>query len=127
VRTTVVATQRHRAFDAAIPRTHRERTRGLRGRDRLAPDEALLIERCWSVHTFGMRVPITVVFLDRSWRVIRVVRASSGRLLFCWHARHVLESHIAADVRIGDVLSLRAAPGGRATRGDRDSARPART
>ena len=65
----VVATQRQRAFDAAIPRTHRERTRGLRGRDRLAPDEALLIERCRSVHTFGMRVPITVVFLDRSWRV----------------------------------------------------------
>ena len=100
----VVATQRQRAFDAAIPRTHRERTRGLRGRDRLAPDEALLIERCRSVHTFGMLAPITVVFLDSSWRVIRVVRAPSGRVLFCRRARRVLESHIGADVRVGDHL-----------------------
>ena len=87
----------------------------------------MLFERCRSIHTFGMRVPITVVFLDRSWRVIRVVRASSGRIVCCRRARHVLECHIGADVRVGDVLSLRADPGGRATRGDRDSARPART
>ena len=58
---------------------------------------------------------------------IRVVRASPGRFLFCRRARHVLECHVGADVRVGDVLSLRAAPGGRATRGDRDIARPART
>ena len=87
----------------------------------------MLFERCRSVHTFGMRSPITVVFLDRSWHVVRVVRASPGRFLFCRRARHVLECHVGADVRVGDVLSLRAAPGGRATRGDRDSARPART
>lgn len=88
---------------------------------------AMLFERCRSVHTFGMRAPITVAFLDRSWRVIRVVRASSGRVLLCRRARHVLECHVGADVRVGDVLSLREAPGARATRGDRDSARPART
>ena len=87
----------------------------------------MLFERCRSVHTFGMRVPITVVFLDRSWRAIRVVRAPPGRFLLCLRARHVLECHVGADVRVGDVLSLRAAPGGRATRGGRDSARPART
>ena len=87
----------------------------------------MLFERCRSVHTFGMRVPITVVFLDRSWRVIRVVRASSGRILVCRRARHVLECHVGADVRVGDVLSHRASLGGRATRDDRGSARLERT
>jgi uncharacterized membrane protein (UPF0127 family) len=87
----------------------------------------MVFDRCRSVHTFGMRVPITVVFLDRSWRVVRVVRASPARLVSCRRARHVMECHIGADVRVGDVLSLRAGLGERATRGDRDSARPART
>jgi uncharacterized membrane protein (UPF0127 family) len=71
----------------------------------------MLFERCRSVHTFGMSVPITVVFLDRSWHVVRVVRAPPGRLLFCRRARHVLECHVGAVVRVGDVLSPRAAPG----------------
>jgi hypothetical protein len=57
-----------------------------------------------------MRVPITVVFLDRSWCVIRVVRAPPGRLLFCRRARHVLECHIGANVRPGEVLTPMTAP-----------------
>jgi uncharacterized protein len=86
----------------------------------------MLFERCRSVHTVGMRVAITVAFIDRSWRVVRVVRASPGRILVCLRARHVLECHIGADVRLGDDLSVQA-PDGPAIRGDRDSARPART
>ena len=69
-----------------------------------APSEALLFERCRSVHTFGMRTPITVFFLDREWRVVRVARAPSGRVLFCRRARRVIECHIGADVRVGDRL-----------------------
>ena len=93
------------AWSAERPGTRRERRRGWLGRDRIDPQDALLLERCRSVHTFGMRVPITVVFLDDSWRVIRVVRARPGRLLFCRRARRVLECHIGANVRLGDVLT----------------------
>ena len=93
------------AWSAERPRNRRERRRGWLGRHRIEPWDALLLERCRSVHTLGMRVPITVVFLDRSWRVIRVVRARPGRLLSCRRARHVLECHIGADVRVGDLLS----------------------
>ena len=64
----------------------------------------MLFERCRSVHTVGMAYPITVVFLDGSWRVLRVTRAPAGRVLFCLRARHVLECHIAAAIRVGDVL-----------------------
>ena len=92
------------AWNAERPRTHRERRRGWLGRDRVDPQDALLLERCRSVHTFGMRLPITVVFLDSSWRVIRVVRAQPGRLLFCHRARRVLECHIGAAVAVGDTL-----------------------
>ena len=69
-----------------------------------APSEALMFERCRSVHTFGMRAPITVVFLDRTWRVVRVVRAPRGRLLFCRRARRVLECHIGAAFHVGEHL-----------------------
>jgi uncharacterized membrane protein (UPF0127 family) len=86
-----------------VPATARERARGLRGR-KPDPREAMLLERCRSVHTVGLAVPITVAFLDRTWRAIRVERAPAGRILICRRARHVLECHIATDVRIGDKL-----------------------
>ncbi len=87
----------------------------------------MLFERCRSVHTIGMARPITVVFLDPSWRVLRVDRTPAGRLVFDRRARHVLECHIGSDVRAGDLLSLKVAPGEPATRDAPDSARPART
>ncbi len=60
-----------------VPSERRERTRGLRGRT-LDPDQAMLLERCRSVHTVGMSFPITVAFLDASWHVIRVDRTPAG-------------------------------------------------
>jgi len=52
-----------------IPKTLRERARGLLGRSELEPNEGLLLERSRSVHTFGMRFPIDAVLLDRDDRV----------------------------------------------------------
>ena len=40
----------------------------LLGRERAGP--GLLIPRCRSVHTFGMRFRLDVVFLDSGWKVI---------------------------------------------------------
>ena len=59
----------------------RERMRGLRGRSGLDPKEGLLLERCRSVHTFGMRFAIDVVLLDARARPIGVRRVAPGRLL----------------------------------------------
>ena len=87
----------------------------------------MLLERCRSVHTIGMAFPITVVFVDDSWRVTRVARTPAGRILYCRRARHVLECHLGSDVRPGDRLSLAAAPGGRATHDAPGIVRPART
>ena len=68
------------------------RMRGLLGRSQLGAGEGLLLKPAGSVHTFFMRFPIDVVFIDRDGNVTRVVpglrpwRAAGSR-----GARAVLE------------------------------------
>lgn len=60
---------------------------------RLPHGHALLVPHCRSVHTFGMRFRIDVVFLDDRGRVLRVDRrVPRRRLLFCRRAFAVLET-----------------------------------
>ena len=59
------------AADVEHARTVRERLRGLLGRDALAEGRALVIAPCTSIHTFFMRFPIDVAFVDRGGRVVR--------------------------------------------------------
>jgi len=60
--------------DAEIAETFRERTKGLLGRDGLAPGTGLLIRKCNCVHTLFMRFAIDATFLDRDGNVVKVVR-----------------------------------------------------
>ena len=48
------------------------RLRGLLGRDELAPEEGLLLTPESSVHTFFMRFPLDVVFLEADLTVLSV-------------------------------------------------------
>jgi uncharacterized membrane protein (UPF0127 family) len=48
------------------------RLRGLLGRDGLASGEGLLLRPASSIHTFFMRFPIDVVFLDRGLVVLGI-------------------------------------------------------
>lgn len=48
------------------------RLRGLLGRDLLEPDEGMLFSHTGSVHTYGMKFPIDVVFLDKGLTVLSV-------------------------------------------------------
>jgi uncharacterized membrane protein (UPF0127 family) len=70
-----------------IPETHLERTRGLLGRDDLDPTHALVLARCSSVHTIGMRFPIDVIACDKDWAVIDVRTLGPGRIQ--WPRRRV--------------------------------------
>ena len=88
-----------------------ERLRGLLGRTSLGPDAALLIERCGSVHTVGMRFALDLVFLDRAWRIVSVARnVRPGRLLVGGGLRAVrtLEAEAGyldfSGVQTGDML-----------------------
>ncbi|MGC8668405.1 MAG: DUF192 domain-containing protein [Chthonomonadales bacterium] len=51
------------------------RIKGLIGRTRLEPGEALWLEPCNGIHTFGMRFPLDVLTLDRTLRIVRLYRA----------------------------------------------------
>ncbi len=86
------------------------RRRGLTGRDGL--DGALLIERARSVHTFGMRFPIDVAFVDDDLVVVRTTTLVPRRVTApVWAARHVVEAEAGAfahwGLRVGDALEVR--------------------
>lgn len=71
----------------------RERLRGLAFRDLGAVDAPLLIERCRSVHTFGMRFALDLVWLDSTGAVVRIDRdVAPRRLRSCVRARGVVET-----------------------------------
>jgi uncharacterized protein len=97
-----------------VPETRKERMRGLRGHPPPGPRQAMLFPRCRSVQTFGMRAPISVVFLDLSMRVIEVRRGRPGTVIWARSrlARHALECDVGSAIRSGDRLT----PAGRAER-----------
>jgi uncharacterized protein len=66
---------------------------GLAFRRRPPDGWALLFPRCRSVHTFGMRFPIDVVFLDADGRVVRIAGAvPPGRVVVCRGAAAAVEA-----------------------------------
>jgi uncharacterized membrane protein (UPF0127 family) len=101
------------AEEAEVAETSASRRRGLLGRDRLFEGGGLLIIPCRQVHTFGMRFPIDVVFVDEALRVVRLVkRLRPGRLSpFVLRARTALElpegTIERTGTRSGDSLDIR--------------------
>lgn len=76
----------------AIAKGPRARLLGLARLDRDEAGAGLLIPRCSSVHTFGMRFALDLVFLDRNGRPLALRRAvPPRRLAFDRRAAAVLE------------------------------------
>jgi uncharacterized membrane protein (UPF0127 family) len=68
------------------------RLTGLIGRRDLPAGAALHLPRCRSVHTFGMRFALDLVWLDHAGAVVRVDRGvPPRRVRSCRRARSVLE------------------------------------
>jgi hypothetical protein len=79
---------------------------GFLNRKILAQGEGLLLDRCYGIHTIGMRFPIDVLFLDKELRVIRVVSALPPfRTCVVKKAVYVLE------LPVGVIQSSRTEPG----------------
>lgn len=98
-----------------VARTPLQRIRGLLGRSGLPPGQGMLIEHCWSIHTFFMKFPLDVIFVDSDWEVRRVVRdlhawrmaASPGASRVVELAAGALEG---ADLAPGDALKIEENP-----------------
>jgi uncharacterized membrane protein (UPF0127 family) len=88
-----------------------KRNTGLLGRDRLATGEGIWIRPCEAVHTFWMRFPIDLVYLDRKRRIRKLVSAlPAWRLSGCLRAHSVLElpsgTIRATQTQLGDTLEF---------------------
>ncbi len=73
--------------------TGRSRLLGLALLSRGRAGPGLLIPRCSSIHTFGMRFALDLIWLDRDRRPVRVDRAvGPNRFSLCLAARSVVEA-----------------------------------
>jgi uncharacterized membrane protein (UPF0127 family) len=87
------------------------RSKGLLGRRGLGKGAGLWIVPCESVHTFGMKFSIDLIYLDRNHR-IRKIRKSvpPWRISVCLTAHSVLELAAGAvgdgDAQPGDIVTL---------------------
>jgi uncharacterized membrane protein (UPF0127 family) len=74
----------------------RSRLLGLAFLDDLPETCTLLIPRCSAVHTFGMRFPLDIAFLDRDGQALRTIEAvPPRRFVSCRGAAAVLERRAA--------------------------------
>lgn len=97
---------------ARVASTLIDRVVGLLATPEVKPGEGLLIERTASIHMFFMRYPIDAVFVDRSFRVTRVVSDLKPWGVVWWArgARDCLELRAGAieetGTRQGDQLAV---------------------
>jgi uncharacterized membrane protein (UPF0127 family) len=79
-------------FEVPLATTRLSRLMGLALLSRERAGAGLLIPGCRSVHTFGMRFPLDLIFLDRWGHVVELHRDVPSRRLFrCRKAAAVLE------------------------------------
>ncbi|MCW2950503.1 MAG: hypothetical protein JWN41_1516 [Thermoleophilia bacterium] len=88
------------------------RMRGLLGREQLGPDEGLWITPCPSIHMWFMRFAIDAVFIDRDFRVVRVIEALQpwGMARGGRGAHSVLELSVGtiarAGITVGETVAI---------------------
>jgi len=80
------------AESADMADTSAKRRTGLLKHERLNPGDGLWIVPCESVHTFFMKFPIDLVYLDKQKKVRKVRhRVPAWRLSVCLSAHSILE------------------------------------
>lgn len=94
-----------------------DRFRGLMGRRELPMGQGLHLIPCGSIHTFFMRIPIDVLFLDADGRVVRLYEALAPWRMTrpAFKTRSVVELPIGtlrgSGTEVGDLLAFEPAPG----------------
>lgn len=86
---------------------------GLMGKSHLADDVALFFPRCNSIHTFFMRIPIDVLFVNKAGVVVEILESLKPwkMLLPRGKAKHVIEMRALLSqkcgIQVGDRLQMR--------------------
>ena len=92
------------AQGADVADTSAKRRTGLLKHERLEPGEGLWIVPCESVHTFFMKFPIDLVYLDKRKKVKKVRHAvPAWRMSACLTAHSILELPAGTAAETGTV------------------------
>jgi len=94
------------ATSLEVADTGPKRNRGLLGREGLTPGGGLWISPCESVHTFFMKFPIDLVYLDRKHRVRKVRQAVPP-----WRLSACLTAHSILELPAGTIRETQTEPG----------------
>ena len=96
---------------AEVAGSNAKRSKGLLGRTGLARGEGMWIVPCEAVHTFFMRFPIDLIYLDRKLKVKKVrMGVPAWRISACLTAHSVIELPVGTicntQTERGDVFEL---------------------
>jgi len=96
---------------AKIASSFFSRLRGLMFKKSLNEQNALIFINAPSIHTFFMRFPIDILFLDKGMRIIRICQSIyPGRCVFCLNSAFTIEFPAfrleKLNVEIGDILEF---------------------
>jgi uncharacterized membrane protein (UPF0127 family) len=100
------------AENAVLADTLLKRTKGLLGTADFKPGEAMVITSCNSIHTFFMHFPIDVLFVDKNYRIIKVLSSLKPFRIspLYFNANFVVElptgTTVATSTTQGDCISL---------------------
>jgi uncharacterized protein len=88
-----------------------QRASGLIFRKELLSDEVFHIQPCNSVHSFGMKYSIDIVYLDKAGVILKIIEnMKQRRINWCFKAHSVLEFKSNATnfkaMRVGDIVSF---------------------
>jgi uncharacterized membrane protein (UPF0127 family) len=108
----IARTRQPLATRVQVAHSFARRLIGLLGRTTLPKSEALMFPRCNSIHTIGMRMPIDIVFVDRSLRVVALkTHVGAGQVLppvkGAWGVIELASGRVSeAGLRDGDELNV---------------------
>lgn len=100
------------AEDCRVARGLWARLWGLLGQRGLSPGKGILLQPCQAIHTFLMRFPIDVLFVDSRHRVVHLVEKMPPYRLspFVGQAHYALELPVGSigqsGTQVGDQLQL---------------------
>jgi uncharacterized membrane protein (UPF0127 family) len=93
------------ACDVRVAEDPLARLLGLAGLRRLPAGAGLLLPRTHSIHTFGMRFALDLVWLDAAGRIVRIdCTVRPRRFRGCRGARAVIELRACDEGRRGSVV-----------------------
>lgn len=87
------------ADDAVSADTLLKRMRGLLGYKEIKKGQALILNPCNSIHTFFMKFPIDVLFLNKSNQVIKIIHSMKSFRL----SNIYFSSKLAVELPIGTI------------------------